>query len=240
MFSRISKRFTYANAAMTLALVFAMSGGAYAANKYLITSTKQISPKVLKALKGANGKNGTVGPAGPAGATGVGTAGAAGPQGPAGPAGAKGENGAPGAKGENGTTGFTKTLPKEATETGVWNVDVTAKDFFGVVAISFNIPLAGPLAASQVHYVTAKEVAEGKAPAECPGTAAKPTAKPGFLCVYEGLASENLTGHVIFVPDKGSPVVGGEIGAGATGAGLQIATPEEGGLAFGTWAVTAE
>ncbi len=55
------KRFTYANVASTLALVFAMTGGAYAADKVLITSTKQISPKVLTALKGKNGKNGTNG-----------------------------------------------------------------------------------------------------------------------------------------------------------------------------------
>ena len=46
MFSRLRKRFTYANVAMTLALVFAMSGGAYAAFTSLITSTKQISPSV--------------------------------------------------------------------------------------------------------------------------------------------------------------------------------------------------
>ncbi len=32
MFSRIRKRITYANLAMTLALVFAMTGGAYAAS----------------------------------------------------------------------------------------------------------------------------------------------------------------------------------------------------------------
>ena len=56
----IRKRVTYANVAMTLALVFAMSGGAYA-SKYLITSTKQISPKVLKTLKGAAGKTGPAG-----------------------------------------------------------------------------------------------------------------------------------------------------------------------------------
>lgn len=47
MFSRIRKRLTYANVAMTMALVFAMSGGAYAAKKYVITSTKQIKPSVL-------------------------------------------------------------------------------------------------------------------------------------------------------------------------------------------------
>jgi hypothetical protein len=39
MFSKIRKRLTYANVAMTLALVFAMTGGAYAAKHYLITST---------------------------------------------------------------------------------------------------------------------------------------------------------------------------------------------------------
>ncbi len=76
---------------MTLALVFAMTGGAYAAKKYLITNTKQISPSVLKQLKGAKG------PAGAAGANG--TNGAPGAQG------AKGENGAPGRTGTNGTNG---------------------------------------------------------------------------------------------------------------------------------------
>ncbi len=94
MFSRIRRRLTYANVAMTLALVFAMTGGAYAANKYLISSTKQISPKVLSALKGK------AGPRGLTGATGL-----AGPAGPAGPAGGKGENGAPGAAGEKGASG---------------------------------------------------------------------------------------------------------------------------------------
>ena len=67
MLSAIRRRFTYANVAMTLALVFAMSGGAYAANKYLITSTRQISPKVLKALRGASGAKGTSGAPGAAG-----------------------------------------------------------------------------------------------------------------------------------------------------------------------------
>ena len=58
-------RLSYANVVATLALVFAMSGGALAAKHYLIHSTKQISPKVLKALKGRTG------PAGPKGETGA-------------------------------------------------------------------------------------------------------------------------------------------------------------------------
>ena len=52
MFSGIRKRLTYANVTATLALVFAMTGGAYAAKHYLITSKAQISPKVLKRAAG--------------------------------------------------------------------------------------------------------------------------------------------------------------------------------------------
>lgn len=58
------KRLTYANVAATMALVFSMSGGAIAANHYLVSSTKQISPKVLKKLKGATGKPGATGSTG--------------------------------------------------------------------------------------------------------------------------------------------------------------------------------
>jgi hypothetical protein len=83
------KRFSYANVAATLALVFSMSGGALAANHYLISSTKQISPKVLKKLKG------NAGPKGTAGATGA--TGAAGKEGPQGKAGAEGKEGKAGA-----------------------------------------------------------------------------------------------------------------------------------------------
>lgn len=88
MFSRIRKRVTFANVALTLALVFAMSGGALAASKYLITSTKQIKPSVLASLKGK-----------------AGLAGASGAQGPAGPAGPQGGPGGQGEKGAQGNEG---------------------------------------------------------------------------------------------------------------------------------------
>jgi hypothetical protein len=114
MFSRIRKRLTFANIVMTLALVFAMSGGAYAAGKYLITSTKQISPKVLKALKGkagpagtngTNGVNAKDGAQGPVGAVGaVGPKGDTGGIGATGPAGPKGATGTTGPAGTNGTS----------------------------------------------------------------------------------------------------------------------------------------
>lgn len=109
MFSRIRKRFTYANLALTLALVFVMSGGALAASKYLITSTKQISPKVLKSLKGASGKNGANGPAGA-----IGPGGPAGPAGSAGGLGPEGKEGKAGTNGKNGTNGKSVTVTTES------------------------------------------------------------------------------------------------------------------------------
>ncbi len=62
------RHLTYANVAATLALVFAMSGGALAAKHYLVESTSQINPKVLKKLRGHNGKIGKTGKAGLTGA----------------------------------------------------------------------------------------------------------------------------------------------------------------------------
>jgi hypothetical protein len=69
-----------------LALFFALGGTAIAARHYLITSTSQIKPSVLKQLQGHAGTNGATGVAGPQGPTGApgptGTAGSPGGQGP--------------------------------------------------------------------------------------------------------------------------------------------------------------
>jgi len=63
----------------TLALSLAVTGVAAGAGRYILTSTKQISPKVLRSLRGKAGSQGPRGPAGAAGATGA--AGVAGPPG---------------------------------------------------------------------------------------------------------------------------------------------------------------
>ena len=83
----------------TLALVFAITGGAYAAKKYLITSTKQISPKVLKSLQGKAGTAGAPGAVGGAGSRRGAKARGTGPLN----AGANGNNGGPGKNGESVT-----------------------------------------------------------------------------------------------------------------------------------------
>jgi hypothetical protein len=236
MFSAVRRRFTYANVAMTLALVLAMSGGAYAASKYVITSSKQIKPSVLKQLKGKAGANGAQGPSGAAGAQGP--AGGPGPQGPQGKEGLQGKEGPKGdqgAPGQNGTTGFTATLPSGKTETGAWAVisNEQKRSFF---SISFPIPLASEILVANSHLVSRAEVEEDKLPTGCSGTAAEPGAAPGNLCVFEGGAEgEAFKAGAIF-----NPGVAGQQGAGMTGAAVVIESDEVNEQYLGTWAVTAE
>jgi hypothetical protein len=64
-------RVTYANVAATLALVLALGAGTAYASHYLITSTSQIKPGVIKKLRGDKGKTGAKGAIGPAGVTGA-------------------------------------------------------------------------------------------------------------------------------------------------------------------------
>jgi hypothetical protein len=231
MFSALRTRFGIPGAIATVALVFAMTGGAFAA-KYLITSTKQISPSVLKKLKGA---------AGPAGAPGA--PGAQGPAGPAGAAGKNGTNGEAGAKGATGATGVTGatgkegdpwtklgTLPKGKTETGGFAVSGTSADELGIFTpISFNVPLAAPLDAAHVHY------APGGGDETCTGTLNDPTAPAGFLCVYQGILA--------LLPAPPEIVnFSAEPGANRSGAVLVYSVPQEEepfGTSAGSWAVTA-
>jgi len=266
MISRVRRRFTYANVLMTLALVFAMSGGAYAASKYVITSTKQISPKVLKSLvgktgpvgaagkEGAPGKEGTPGKEGPAGKEGA--AGKEGPQGPKGESGSvgpKGETGATGPvgpAGKNGTGGgFSKTLPSGETETGTWASPQFRREGAGFSAISFPIPLANVLARTEFHVVSLGEQNnKTTAPPECPGTVEEPKAGKGTLCVYEGEsyleapATSEIHVHQVCQPAK-SYVECSE-GAAKSGAVLLISFSNknqegEEGEIQGSWAVTA-
>lgn len=255
MLSKLRKHFTFTNVALTLALVFAMTGGAYAASKYLITSTKQISPKVLKALAGKPGAKGPAGPAGPQGLTGAkGEPGAAGKDGAPGNNGANGENVT--AKeikasettcskqgGSSFTTGSTTTLacngkegspwtaggtlPKGKTEKGVWSATI-GKSFEGGLSGYAPISFGIPLGSvPTVVYIT--EEAGSHAPG-CPGTAAEPQAADGSLCVYTTAQGLTTFGEAEIT----------KAGAFLSFTGGKIGTTEVFGVAVhGTWAVTA-
>ena len=87
------------------ALFFAL-GGTAVASHFLITSTSQIRPSVLKKLRGGTGPAGPTGPAGVTGVTGAtGPTGTTGPAGPSGSAGKEGPSGKEGARGPEGKEG---------------------------------------------------------------------------------------------------------------------------------------
>jgi hypothetical protein len=234
------------------ALVLALSGGAWAAQRYLITSTKQISPKVLKALKGKRGANGVNGAPGPAGAQGpqgpkgpAGTPGTAGVKGETGVPGAEGKEGKAGKEGKEGKSGFTETLPSGKTETGAWSVKVSKIIGFetALTAISFPIPVG--LKEGEVGtavYLDQEETEEaqpGNPVHGCEGTLARPSAPADTLCVYTMLEANehpNGSGQISFDFESGFGASGAFIAFSSDGG-----TEAEPGqiLDFGTWAVTA-
>ncbi len=117
-----------------IALVLAVTSGAFAAGKYLITSSSQVKPGAISygnlsaaathrlagqhgspgaagpkgdpGAAGAQGPTGQTGPKGDTGATGLGDTGATGPQGPTGQTGPTGPTGPTGAPGADGTNGL--------------------------------------------------------------------------------------------------------------------------------------
>jgi len=226
MLSPLRNRFGIPGVISVIALVFAMTGGAFAA-KYVITSTKQIKPSVVKALKGKAGPVGPAGAQGPAGPAGPkGDVGAQGSQGKEGP---EGKQGPEGKAGKDGKTGFTDTLPSGKTETGTWMLSIGNT----VVSLPFNIPLANPIAGANVHYVTAPT-------ADCPGTAADPEAEEGHLCVYEETDAFATASPSIWNPaDTSSESFVPNPGAATAGAILADFAYEGEGTVSGTWAVTA-
>ena len=116
MFQSLRKHLSYANVAATMALVFALTGGAVAASSHNggsgATSKATASVSAHAAPKKKKSTS-TRGPAGPKGATGAtGPAGPAGPAGVAGAQGAAGNNGSSGGPGEPGKPGESVTIAK--------------------------------------------------------------------------------------------------------------------------------
>jgi hypothetical protein len=199
------RRFSYANVAATLALVFAMSGGALAANHYLINSTKQINPKVLRTLKGARGPRGTLGPNG-----------VVGPQGVPGDTGPRGKTGPQGIQGEPGFSALSE-LPTGKTESGDFALSTQAANVQEALAtaVTFSVPLKTAIVAEKVEFATT----------QTPGTNCQGPGKAagGWLCVYVS-AINNLESPSALNPEAKEATTGsGKFGAGlswkATAAG---------------------
>ena len=245
--SHILKRLTYANVAVTVALVFAMTGGAYAAKRYLITSTKQIAPQVLKQLKGASGSAGAAGAPGPQGP--IGKEGAPGKDGTPGKDGLPGKDGTNGENGKEGKQGLKGEpgepwaaggkLPSGKTETGTWAyLGNKENGAVGSEAVSFLLALES---VPKVEFLYA-----GQTGTNCTGNAELPTAPNGYLCVYDTLEEEfrGKPGTVTFVGVNNGETFAG-LGAGKNGALLNFETVNIGtsllpyAFAQGTWAVTA-
>ena len=111
-----------------IALFVALGGTSLAARHYLITSTRQIKPSVLKKLRGASGRTGATGPRG-----------------------APGSQGSAGAQGPNGQSALVP-LPARVSESGDFeatNGDGTQK--FVTAQVTFQAPLSAPL--DFEHYV---------------------------------------------------------------------------------------
>jgi Collagen triple helix repeat (20 copies) len=295
MYQHIRKHLTPSTLIAFVALVFALTGGAFAAsshngsgsnptasaggragasNSLLATVAKakaktKAGPRGPAGPKGATGATGPAGPAGPAGATGP-----AGSQGPAGANGTNGSNGEAGKEGKQGEAGNegspwtdNGTLPAGSTETGTWMVSVsraTKEEIEGEVppdfgneevGISFPIPLS---AEPTPHYIETKEVEEEKLPDGCKGTAIKPEAEPGNLCVFATLpvSATHLEPETLQGISSGSGFVNPafylniskgkfeghrEAGASPYGTVLVLTSTEtriSENYALGTWAVT--
>jgi hypothetical protein len=215
---RIGRRLTYANIAATLALVLAMSGGALAATHYLISSTKQISPKVLKQLRGKTGR------AGPQGRPGA--------EGPIGPRGNEGK-GLPGPPGERGEEGVSATspLPSGKTVSGSFAMrdDNGTTGKFILDSVTFPVPLEHRIPLSHIEYTKA-----GSPTAHCIGPR---HAAQGYLCVY-GLTQSGVEATPLFLDPESETEEEGE-GTAPTGVVIEFKLSATSAIVYGTYSVTA-
>jgi hypothetical protein len=192
MLSHLRKRLGIPGVISVIALVLAMTGGAFAASKFIITKKNQIAPKVLKELKGntgpagANGTNGANGAPGAAGANGLSVTntklnpgneecpegGAEFKVGSGTPTfactGEEGEEGETGPPGPEGSPWVAGSIPPGSELRGTWAVNTNAAAAeFVYTAISTGVPL-------ETGVAVMVRAPGGFGPIECPGTADEP------------------------------------------------------------------
>jgi hypothetical protein len=263
MFSALRRQLSYSNVAATMALVFALTGGAFAATSHSgggspVRATASVSHATVAKKKSKAPARGPAGPRGATGAAGApGATGPAGPTGPAGAAGAKGENGASGApglegkegkagaNGTNGTNGKNGspwtaggTLPPGSTETGSWNIisgSTGAGEVSGLRSLT-TISFPIPLAAPLGHAETAVVTVEEQEGKKTPPSACTGTVENPTAEVGHLCvyqSAEILATLAVQKPELSE----GYFLAGASTAGAVLASSEN-IQDEGTWAVT--
>jgi hypothetical protein len=269
MFERIHQKLGTAGFIISIvALVAALSGGAYAATN----SGGGKATASAKAKQGPRGKTGKTGPAGPAGP--VGPVGPAGPKGDAGAAGSNGTPGTPGAAGKSvtvtaaggseceghggaivkqeGAASGTEVCNGEPGEEGSpWTdggtlpseaTETGVWQFISAGKAEEFLPISFPipLTATAAGEITIQSVPNGHQPtADCPGTSEEPQAEPGFLCIY---GSSFQTAGFLGTPNTGyKPVSSGGEEEGVIGSGTLLYFEETtaGSHGTGSFAVTA-
>jgi hypothetical protein len=251
-----------------VAIVLAVGGGAYAANHSHATAGRRgpRGPKGETGPPGPAGKEGPAGKPGEPGKAGEGVTASTESKGAGsncknggskfvtgsvvtyacnGKNGEKGEGleGPEGKEGSPWTAGG--TLPKGASETGVWiTQEVDSENSFQRVPISFPIPLPEAIEEGKALYVSEAEwkAGTGHAAADCTGTVSHPTANEGYLCMYEGNhEGEGEFFGVVFSFEPGAEEPASN-SAGTTGAILTVHyTGEEASHEMiGSFAVTAK
>jgi hypothetical protein len=255
MFSAIRKHLTPGTVIAFVALVFALTGGAFAANDHtggsggaaggqassvaLATIAKSKTKAKTKAgARGPAGPKGATGATGPAGAVGAkgepGATGQPGPAGPTGPAGLEGKEGKQGPAGTEGKEGpagpLLETLPAGKTLTGTWAATSYAPEEKAVEglyngAAETAVSYAFPLSEGPMAYYI--KVGETTLPHGCTGSADDPGAEAGYLCVF-GQAELNVTNPEV---STGNGTIGFEVASYTSTKGAM--------LMRGTWAVTA-
>lgn len=197
MLNAIRRNLNLPTAVAVVALVFAMTGGAFAAKSYVGGQAKD-SKHVNKGKRGPRGPRGQRGPKGKPGPKG--DTGAQGPKGPA---------------GDPWTVGG--VLPSGKSLAGTWlagvGPEVALGKGVGGASVSFNIPLP-----SAPEVVIVKKGKEGKEHAtECPGNLQIPRAAPGKLCLYTAVEAGLELQSAIPTPEGALLSYLGPPGAGEAG-----------------------
>ncbi len=209
-----------------LALFVALGGTSLAASHYVINSTRQINPKVLRKLEGRTSGAGSAGPTGPAGS-----------QGPKGAEGAKGAQGARGSEGPEGLEGLEgpegrsalSSLPSGQTESGDFGIRITPNaNASGQIddSVTFPIPLATRIPSTNFAVTTT-----GTPVTHCPGPG---HAERGYLCIYSAQAV-GVTGPAVLDMEEAAP----QAGSGRFGFDMAFTVTAANAYDIGTYTVTA-